>query len=354
MRHTLGMASDTTSLTWAARLTRLIKVTILGCVVATAGLSAGSAAPGDEEVPYQSELPTYSETGLWVTPRATGLNYATTAAQWIRLPPLFVAAYNRAATNLVDNRCPGGRLYPYTDQSIRSAALHFSSSGGAPSHYGYVGPFPVRTVAFGSIPVEAQIELRQRRDAQNKPIGLELRSTDGTFCPGLGHPSEGPDERTVHVRDVKVSGELDLVVTSLRVDGVDLRLRESCRTSKPATLSLSAPEYFQIRRAGDAIRIYLDRKPGSAPISRDDWPDAARVMETPLFNVGLGGRLSGNVDIPAFADCVTASGEDVSRLLTATVAGPDNPTITRTEGLVFDPNPPTKPLPALPFPTAAP
>lgn len=338
--------------TSTALRSRVARSAVLACIVLGAGMSAGSADDQNpDRVPFQSELPTYPVTGGWVPSRGTGLNYATSAKQWIRLPPLFMSAYNRASTTLIDNRCPGGRLYPYQSSTKRSAALHFQSSPGTPSHYGYVGPFTVRTVAFGSIPVEAQIQLRQRRDAQDKPIGLELSTIEEVFCPGVGPHSEGTNEETTYVHGSVVSGELEVAVAQLRVDGIDLHLRGSCQTEKPAAVSFSGADYYSLDLAA---RVYLDAAPGTPPLPADQAPRAANLMRTPVFNVGVGGLLTGNVDIPAFSGCLTTSGEDVSRLLTTTVSGPDNRAITRAEGIDATETPRTEPLPALPFPTTAP
>lgn len=341
------MVQRTTPRPRALRSRATVRIAALCAVVLTLGVVGGSAQ-GD--VANQDELPTYPESGSWVPVRATSINYAATAKQWIRLPPLFVSAYNRTSTRLVDTRCPGGLLYPYEDQVKRHATMHFRSSANAPAAYGYIGPFTVRTVAFGSIPVEARVQLRQLRTGDNKSVGADLKAADRVFCLGQGPL---PTEKTVHVSSADVNGELEVVVTGLEVDGVDLKLRNTCKTRQPAAMTLSSPEYFATGTGEAPDHEYYTRNgAGLDRLEPQEKPTPVNVFTTPVFNVSAGGLLTGNVAIPAFSACLTKDGEDISRLLTTTVSGNDNPVIVRAEGLESIPS--DEPLPGLPFPTTAP
>lgn len=315
------------------------------------GMTAGSAAP--ENVPNPSDLPTYPESGTWIALRGTAINYAGTPKQWMRMPPLFTSAYNRNTTLLQDRQCrPGGRLYPYASLIKRSAAVHLQSSANAKKPYGLIGPIVVRTVAFGSIPIEAEVQLQQVRDSVGKTVGLEFKSAESVFCPGLG---PFPDGTTDHIKDIGMRGDLNVAIVGLRVDGVNLKLRETCRTAKPAAIAVTAPDYYRVTRGFDRD-FYIETGPGATPLPPDQVPSAENLLTTPTFQPVKGGLLTGKVTISAFSGCLTSGGEDISRLLTATVSGDDNHVVVRAEGLEPDDTlfPPGTPLPPLPFPTTAP
>ncbi|WP_127479697.1 hypothetical protein [Nocardioides pantholopis] len=287
-------------------LVRLGLVTALLLGVATLSSSAA-------EDPDYPGLPTLG-TGQWIVPQATGSTYAAAARQWARVPDIQTIAFSRFATRLVDLSCR--RLDPYQSVEKYSAAIVMVSPRGAPEPYGFHGPFPVRTVAFGAIPVQAEIRLRQPRDAENLPVPLEARQEARTFCPGRG-PFAGPGQTENHVADTLVSGEVQVEVTALAVDGVDLDLRPTCRTTF-TELTLTAPDFY----AAD---------PGVRP---EENPQVeGNLHTTPYFLFTYGGLLTGELTIPPFADCVTATGEDLSALLTATVSGPGNTVRLRSEAL---------------------
>lgn len=328
---------------------KLARAAALCAAVVALGVVGGSARG---VVANEDELPTYPETGEYVGVRATSINYAASAKQWIRLPPLFVAAYNRLATTLTDNRCANGDgiYYPYRTEIKRDASLHFRSSPGAPASFGYIGPFIVRAVAFGSIPVEATVQLRQLRESDGKTVGLRIKAVERDYCPGK---TPVPGEPAARVTGADATGDLEVAVTALRVDGVDLHLRGTCKTSKPAPLTLSSPEYWVTGSGFAEDRDFYTRSgDGYEQLQPAEEPTRDNLFTTPMFNLVTGGLLTGNVDIPAFKACLTDAGEDISRLLTTTVAGSENPVIVRAEGLDSDPS--QVPLPGLPFPSTAP
>lgn len=315
----------------------LTRLAVVAVVLASLGAQSSSAA----EDPDYPGLPKF-ESGAWIGPQVTGLNRVDRAKQWIRLPPIYLPARNFLPTGGDDNRCRrGGRYFPFKSITNYHATGFFLSDKGAPEPYGYVGPFTTRTVAFGSIPVEATIELRQPRDEQNLPIGIEIVQDTGEYCPGEGPYPDVPGEFNARYAPASVEGQVEVGITAVKVDGVDLHLGSTCRTTKPGELALTSREHFSANPE--------NLTPGVRPT-------VANLMTTPYLNVALGGLLFGTADIPAFTGCLTASGEDVSKLLTAAVSGTDNPVTMRTNGLTQSCMvrqtgcPP--PLPDMPFPAA--
>lgn len=320
MRHTLGMVHEATShskrRTLIARATRVAAaVLVLGGV----GLQSGSAA----EDPRYPGLPAFSGTGDWVGPRAMGNSYVGQAQQWVRLPPLVIGAFNRQTVKKQDTSC--GIYFPYKNTTDFHATGFLRSSKGASEPWGIVGPFTTRTLAFGSIPVEASIELRQVRDGENLPVGLEIKQKIAEFCSGQGPfpPNPALGNYNDYWFPATVEGRMAVSVTSLKVDGVDLDLKAGCGTAGPGEVALKGREWYS-RNPENLI-------PGVSPNST--VLGAEPHLTTPYFGLANGGLLEGTVNIPDFAGCVTAQGEDMSRLLTATVSGGENRLTMRSLGL---------------------
>ncbi len=320
---------------------RLVKAVLVVGLLLTAASLPSSAA----EDPEYPGLPLHRGGGGWLGPRATGINEVASAKQWVRLPPMFVAAFNRLTGGASDDTCR--RLWPYMRTTTYSAPLYFiSTSSAAPSRYGYVGPFLVRTVAFGTIPVEAEVLVAQPRDADDLPVGYEISQSANAFCPGLG-PHAGPDDVEVYSPAVRLDAPVDISITGLRVDGVDLRLAGECRPRERSVMRLAGFDSYNL----DPDRSHgVVRPPG---MDDETW-----LMMAPNFSFIGGGLLSGSVDIAPFGGCRTASGEDVSALVSATVSGPGNRVQVRSEGIegyrgvgcISDPAP-CQPLPGIPYPT---
>ncbi|MHA3704049.1 hypothetical protein ACXR2U_17915 [Jatrophihabitans sp. YIM 134969] len=144
-----------------------------------------------------------------------------------------------------------------------------SSSGPKPTF----GIFPVQTVTtlgFGALPVRVDLHLSQVKNDAGlyKPINVHLDALDVI-----------PNTTTA-----EVTGQLDLRVDNVSVDGVPLDVGPACRIVRPIDLRLQGKN---------------------------------------TYNVFTGGLLEGAFDVPAFAGC-TDGGQDVSPLLTGTVSGPNN------------------------------
>lgn len=152
------------------------------------------------------------------------------------------------------------------------------------------GVFPAvraTSLAFGVIPAEATIVFSQLR------TGVSAASPQGTPVPLKGNLYTKYTETggQLPLFDATFSGQLDLTVTGLRVDGRSLDIGSGCRASSPLTVSLVG-------------------KPS---------PTGAAVLGT--YSATAGGDLYGEVSIPPFSGCRSASGEDLSRLLTSTLSG---------------------------------
>lgn len=95
-------------------------------------------------------------------------------------------------------------------------------------------------------------------------------------------------------------------VTALEVNGTPLDVGSGCRTGK----SLTSVEPDPAKHPGDHVVLY-----GKA--------EQVFGQDSTGYTLLTGGPLSGEVTIPAFTGCGT-DGEDLDRLLTATVSGPGN------------------------------
>ncbi|WP_162602360.1 hypothetical protein [Nocardioides daejeonensis] len=210
-------------------------------------------------------------------------------------------------------REPGDPRYRYFETRNK---LYLIAEAGAADTYGQTAPFTVRTVAFGSIPVVATLRLAQRRTAADLPVPFDVV----TYDEGWPEPLKPAGWVTAHrYYDAQLQDEIDLVIETVRIDGVDLRLRPGCRTATHATLDLVGKGWFR----GDP----------NDPVDEDD-PGASGH-----YAAGSGGVITGTIDIPSFSSCRTPSGEDISPLLSSTVSGPGNEVVL-TVGTPLCPLPP--------------
>ncbi|MFI5430073.1 hypothetical protein [Aeromicrobium sp. UC242_57] len=339
--HTLVMVPESSLRKMHPELIgRIARLAAVSLVVCGLGVQSGSAA----EDPDFPGLPAFDQPGAWVGPRATGINYVDRAKQWVRVPPLVVGAFNRVV-KVRTFSCSSPSLF--SEIGDYHATAYFKSSRGSSRPWGQIGPFTARTVAFGSIPVEAAVVIRQLRDSEDLPVGLEIKQVQSSYCAGKSPFPDHPQMGTLngHWDPATVNGQVEVVIAKLTVDGVNLSLAGQCRTREPGTIALAGREYFTANPDN-----FL---PGIEP-------NPQNLMTTPHFGVANGGVLNGTVDIPNFAGCTTKSGEDVSRLVTAAVSGSGNRVTMRSEGLVaaicMRPDAPTgpgqqcEPMPGLPFP----
>ncbi|MFB8749438.1 DUF6801 domain-containing protein [Streptomyces parvulus] len=150
-------------------------------------------------------------------------------------------------------------------------------------------PFPSTFLSFDFAPVKATMVLEQtgpiRIDSR-----IKLRLSDFTT-----------------VTDTYVRAPLVAHVTELEVNGTPLDVGPDCRTET----SLTSVDPDPAHHPGDHLVLYGR---GEQLIGQ----------EATGYLLLSGGTLSGETSIPAFTGCGTADGEDLDRLLTASVSGPGN------------------------------
>ena len=188
------------------------------------------------------------------------------------------------------------------------------SPGGRP--VGHLPPATVRAVAFGSIPVTVTLNLSQIIDGQLIPLHADFWSTStGGAC--------DPSWRAKHPYDpAYVRGRLTLTLSDLSIDGHRVDIGDRCRTVEPLQVNMWA--------------VKAGFSPGGWTPSGGG--DLYQREDTTLVDVPGGGLLhpgSTDLTIPAFTGCVSADGEDVSRLLTAAISGPGNEISARQGPVLF-------------------
>ncbi|MGW3861203.1 DUF6801 domain-containing protein, partial [Streptomyces sp. NPDC005047] len=150
-------------------------------------------------------------------------------------------------------------------------------------------PFPSTFLSFDFAPVKATMVLKQtgpiRIDSR-----IKLRLSDFTT-----------------VTDTYVRAPLVAHVTDLEVNGTPLDVGPDCRTET----SLTSADPDPANHPGNHLVLYGR---GEQLIGQ----------EATGYLLLSGGMLSGETSIPAFTGCGTADGEDLDRLLTASVSGPGN------------------------------
>ncbi|MEE1724110.1 hypothetical protein PUR58_14095 [Streptomyces sp. JV186] len=106
--------------------------------------------------------------------------------------------------------------------------------------------------------------------------------------------------------DTLIRAPLVLRLSDVVVNGTPLDVGSDCRTTGPLASEEPEPERFP----GDHLVLG-----GTA-----EWNNG-----TPRgYFMLTGGPLTGTFSIPAFTDCRTSDGEDLSRLLTSSISGPGN------------------------------
>jgi hypothetical protein len=240
-----------------------------------------------------SPIPTIAGPGILPTPglggnaavQGNGETLGGKVLSVVPLPPLNLYAYP-VYSNVPDPAFPGhvkqiSYAWVISDPTPTTASTPPSSIS-----YGTLPTAHVTALAFGAIPVTADVTLSQTigPDGRVEPIEADLASATFHFT---------------------VSGSLDVRISNVSVDGMSLQLSAACTTVRPATL-------------------------------------IAHATNT-QYNVFTGGSLSGNVEIPDFTGCTGLSGpgetsEDLDPLFDGTISGSTNPTFLTQAGLgTFNP-----------------
>lgn len=230
----------------------------------------------------------------WINGVSLGRTGSPKAKQWARIP-LMTMGNNILIGNRVD-----GEDREYTID-IRTFLV---SPKGSDRNYGRSPLIPVRTVAFGSIPVEVTLQLQQRLDADGYPVPFYLRSVENVTAEDGG--------RRTKVEPAALAADVDVQIRSLKVDGNDVGLDDSCGTGTRSRLSVTSKPLDVLEEPGYVGPSFFGK-------SFDTFDPAE------AFYGLYGGTLEGSIDIASLEGCSTRSGDDVSPVLTAALSGPGNP-----------------------------
>lgn len=276
----------------------------LTAAAALAGLLVciGPSSQADEWYPGLPDPSGDYAASNWANVAQTGLTHAVKARQFVRNPDAMVTSVVKAIT--------GPKIGDEKTYTVGGAA-YLVSPEGAPATYGYLEPMTVRTVGFGLMPIEATVQVSQRREnGYPLPLVVDYVSTY-QYYPGTYQ------YKAFVALPTKVEDAFNVEILNVRLDGMDLELVPGCRTVEPAPVSMIGPGYT----VPDPMRSrdYLEK-----------WYDTADPAA--FFNPIKGGQLAGTMTIPPFTGCVTASGDDLSAMMTTAVSGPGNTVVAQVLG----------------------
>ncbi|WP_300682074.1 hypothetical protein [Nocardioides sp.] len=242
----------------------------------------------------------------WVSAAGGGMGYSKLAMQWFRSPAAMTIARTVTYNTSSDPLAQGTWIH---------AQAYLVSPGGAPGNYGYMAPVTVRSVGFGLMPVEATLQMSQRRkDGYPLPLLVDLK--------GVNYQElvNGQYHNTVHVMDpVVVDDSFNVSILRVKIDGQDVGLKPGCRTVTPAPVHLVGPGHTIDTPQAEA-QWYATHDPKS------------------YFNPLYGGYMAGTITIPAFKGCITRTGDDISALMTKSASGPGNPIEARSSWPCLNPD----------------
>lgn|SRR5690625_289278 len=305
---------------------------VLGAFVVPSSAYEGTGLPEDPRLPGQG-IPDYSKSddpkarsgSAWTVPQNRSLSYLPRAKQWVRTGRLQTVTFKYETDKYQARSCnrplEGGWDH-YNNIHAEIFLVDTDTADSDPGRFGRTPVFTTRAAAFGSVPVEVGVRLVQPRDGNGVVMPLMLDGRGGTYCPGEGPFPDRPDEpwrpSSQNLQaDTHVDGQVRVELAFVRVDGVNLQLRAGCAAGDLTEFNLTGKGYNQ----------------WDPDFTKSQIPVDENLMSTPLFKTSTGGLLTGKIDIPAFENCVTADGEDVSALVTSAAAGPDNVARVRSEGL---------------------
>ena len=294
---------------WLASSALLPLAVMTGGQAANADVTVAPPWPGLPATTWRSP---FSPLLRSMPAQGNGLSEVARARQWIRIPNQAAAALGAVGVT----HLPAGDPQQRTSITETVGRVFLSSPAGARHGYGIGRPVTIHTVAFGAIPVRATLQLEQLRDAEGFPVPLISRDTK------TGFDGEGARPRF----ESEIAGKVRVRLVAMSVDGVDVGL-DHC-VSPPINLELHANGYNQTDPLHDP-NVHTPGNdlfdPDSPPTFKKGTIEAANWMAS-LGEAGSthGGMYPGNLDIPAFSDCATRSGEDLSPLLTAAVSGRGN------------------------------
>lgn len=302
----------------------LRRLALAAAVLAAPLLLLPGSSAAQEQGPYEGlpALPSKDDPEgrnlfAWLAVAQVGRAYSPVSEQWGRVPVGLLATNIEFFTRDYVND-DGDNL---TDADYDIYAYLLPTGGGGGDDYGFSPVITIRTVAFGSIPTEVQLQLRQRRDEGDLPFGFNIQT----------RLTQNFTRQLAIYSPTGFTDDVDVAVLGLRVDDVDIPLDDSCSTGPSARLELASDAVVVDQGAGETF----SQEEGFSGIE--------------------GGTLNGDLDIPAFTGCTTATGDDLSGVLTSVVSGPANPVTVRI-GILgcyssFDPDTgaPLPPAPTLPI-----
>lgn len=250
--------------------------------------------PGDPNIPGSEVRSVYG----WLGTTQVGLAGSVRAKQWARLPLGVLAANASFLESRYGETQGDGDLFIEGGVDVEA---FFVSPDGSAEPYGFSPEIGVRTVAFGSIPVEVRLQVRQRREG-GLPVGFHLQPIDRIYFIG----ANGIGGLRTVAESVRVQDLVEVTVTGLALDGVDVPVGSTCSTGPTAALD-AASETWETTA-----------------------PDQVLAFDPAVGFVALnGGTLNGTLDVPPFSGCAGPSGDDLSDILTSAISGPGNPVTLR-------------------------
>lgn len=292
-----------------------LRLSLLAAAIVAAAISGSSTAHADDRAPWPG-LPflTYDTSRLadggaggtgrfpeagWLGTGQVARAGSVKGKQWASLP-LTMVAVNAVWTNESTPR-PVPPDKPALIDTINAYVFMVSPDDSVGGHnYGDSALVPVRTVAFGSIPVEATLQVSQLRDADGTPEELELELAQRAWGTGRN--------RYYTFDEVNLRASVIVRLRQLKLDGVDVRLQDSCRTHTPALLDVAAQPWAT--------------EPGGGTLAGQYDPEVGMLGQS-------GAHFDGTIDIPAFSGCITNSGDNLSGIVSTVLAGEDNPVSVR-------------------------
>jgi len=275
------------------RLTALAAAAVLCTGALTSGAAPADPPPDTVDPPPLSEAPP--------PPGATGsvpeyivINDTTGTVPKAKLTFHAVPLASLAYVNTYIDQAGGAPLSSWIDSVAPSYVI---SPDKSPQPFGLFKDIFVSTLAFGAIPVSARVHLRQH-EVNGVPVPLTA------IVRGSGVQAKDPHDNILkpYLDAPHAFGPVDVSISDITVDQIPVDVGPACRTATSATLTLTAFNGFY--------------KPSGTRPPPGWWQ--------PLQTGSGGGTPFGNVDIPSFTGCHNGA-DDLDRLLTTLVSGPNNP-----------------------------
>jgi hypothetical protein len=251
-----------------------------------------------------------NDEGIHFNPITTRARKAKVA---FNLPPVVFRSYVRVC--LSSASCPGHDLsvYPKLPYPYNWLATYADNWVAVRKHgrltFGKFPPVRVSMLAFGSIPVSATVHLTQTtHNGFYDPMKLQWTFDFDPIPAGRHVPGFGPAPKfrdpTFFGYVAVVDGTVNVRLSNVVVDQIQLSVGPSCHTSTAASLRLTAPAGYY------PTNVPPTRLKGKA--------GEFQPTGTPA------GYLQGSVDVPSFTGCHNGA-DNLNRLITGMISGKDNP-----------------------------